>query len=285
MKLSIFPKSTPLPKSKKEKTENAKYFSRPHLPEVVEIDTDETLISVITSFAWSPFIFKQARLQDDFVSTDFLVLDIDSGLTIEAAEARIHEANVACLCLPSTSHKPNAHRFRLILPLSRTITKVEDFLASMKDLAESFPEADPSCLTDYARAYFSSTTDDGFFYEGDLLEPVIAPELIKSSYDGLSTVSSIPVDATLEELVKELYGEPRDYIPEAVAFFLKEAYTGLSGIWNSSLNKACYIMGLQNVPEEVVEDLIAHLAPNPLDKSDLTTIKRSWRDGQRDREE
>lgn len=53
MKISIFPEAAPLPKSKAEKSKEAKYFSRPYLPEVVEVDTDEALLEVVTSFAWS----------------------------------------------------------------------------------------------------------------------------------------------------------------------------------------------------------------------------------------
>lgn len=288
MKLSIFPEVTsPLPKSKDEKKEQAKFASRPYLPEVAEVANEDDLLEIVTSFAWSPFVFKKARLQEDFVSTDFLVLDIDSGLTIEEAEKRVEEANMTCLCVPSTSHSTEAHRFRLIFPLSRTITKIEEFLASMSDLYESFSEADPSCVTDSARYYFAHTKDDGYWFEGELLEPtevkVIEKEVNKFGRADLS--KTVKVDLDTEEIVKELYGEDRLTIPEAVDFFIKNAHTGLEGNWTVSLNRFVFVLSLQGIDDDTIIDLVEYLAPNSLDKTDQNTIKYALRDGKKSREE
>jgi hypothetical protein len=285
MRLSIFPSANPLPKSKKEKNIEAKFFSRPYLPEIAEVENDDQLIDILTQFAWSPFIFKQARLKDDFVSTDFLVLDIDNGLTIPESEDRIIEAGVTALCLPSTSHTPEAHRYRLVFPLSRTITKVDEFVASMEDLMEAFPESDPACK-DWARAYFAGTQDDGYWIEGSLLEPTTPKVEPKNrDYDRPDSSDSIKVDLSIAEIVKELYGKERDLIPEAVDLFIKEAHTGFPGSWNVNLNRVCFVLGLQNVELDAVEDLIAHLAPQTLDKNDKYTIKRAWNQGNETREE
>lgn len=284
MKLSIFPKCLPLPKGKDEKREAAKFASRPYLPEVVEIENDEQLIEIVTSFAYSPFIFKKARLQEDFLSTDFLVLDIDSGLTIQEAEKRIEEANMTCLAVPSTSHTPENHRFRLILPLSRTITKIEEFITSMQDLSEAFPEADPSCLTDSARYYFSGTLDDGFWYEGNLLEPTKPKEEVKSKVERFDATSSTKVDLSVAEIVKELYGKEREFIPESVDYFLKEASTGIPGNFNHSLNRFVFTLALQGIDYDTIYDLVEYLAPNKLDKVDIATIDHSYKDGEKQRE-
>jgi hypothetical protein len=283
MKLSIFRDVNPLP-AKKEKAKESRFASNPYLPEVVEICTDEDLINIVCNFAWSPFIFKGIRSKDTFISTDFLVLDIDDGLRIEDAEKRIEQSKYTCLAVPTTSHTPEQHRYRLIFPLSRTITKVEEFEASILDLMEAFPESDAACK-DYARFFFGSTTVDGFWIEGDLLEPTtpkVEPKV--RDYDRPDTTSSTKVDLSIAEIVKDLYGEEREFIPEAVDFFLKEGSTGLPGFWNFNLNRVCFTLGLQNVEQDVVEDLIAHIAPNPLDKNDLFTIRRSWKQGQEARE-
>lgn len=285
MLLSIFPECNPLPKSKAEKSKAAKFASRPYLPEVVEIENDEQLLDVVCSFAWSPFVFKKARLQEDFVSTDFLVLDIDEGLTIQEAEKRVEEANVTCLCVPSTSHAPEAHRFRLIFPLSRTITNLDEFLASMKDLFESFPESDVQCVTDYARYYFAHTQDDGFWIEAELLEPTtLKVEPKYKDYDRSDILTSTKVDLSIAEIVKELYGEERDRIPEGVDYFLKNANTGLPGNWTCSLNTFVFTLSLQNIPEDVVEDIVVYLAPEPLSKSDISTLKKAYKDGEKNRD-
>jgi len=285
MKLSIFPECKPLPKNKAEKKDAAKFASRPYLPEVVDIENDEQLIEVVTSFAYSPFVFKKARLQEDFLSTDFLVLDIDSGLTIQEAELRIEKMKVTCLCVATTSHKLDAHRFRLLLPLSRTILKLDEFTASMQKLVELFPEADPSCVFDTARYFFSGTLDAGFWIESELLEPTTPKAIPKiRDYDRPDTTSSTKVDLSIAEIVKDLYGEEREFIPEAVDFFLKEGSTGLPGFWNFNINRVAFTLALQGVEEDVVEDFIAHIAPEKLDKNDLFTIRRSWKQGQEARE-
>lgn len=286
MKLSIFSQAEPLPKSKEEKSKEAKYFSRPYLPEIAEVENEDELINLVTNFAWSPFIFKEARLKDDFISTDFLVLDIDSGLTIQEAEARIEEAKITALCLPSTSHRPEAHRYRLIFPLSRPITKVDEFVASMEDLMEAFPESDPACK-DWARAYFAGTLDDGFWYEGELLEPtevkVVEKEVNK--FGRADITKTVKVDLDTEEIVKELYGEERATIPEAVDFFIKNASSGLNGQWTVSLNKFVFVLSLQGIDDDTIIDLVEYLAPNILDKTDQNTIKYALRDGKKAREE
>jgi len=282
MKLSIFPDVKPLP-SKAEKAKESKYASNPHLPEVVEIDNEETLIQVVTSFAWSPFVFKGIRSKDTFISTDFLVLDIDDGLRIEDAEKRIEESNYTCLAVPTTSHTPEHHRYRLIFPLSRTITKVEEFEASILDLMEAFPESDLACK-DYARFFFGSTTVDGFWLEGSLLEPTtpkVEPKI--RDYDRPDTSDSIKVDLSIAEIVKELYGKERDYIPEGVDFFIKEAGTGLPGKWTTSLNAMVFVLTLQGIEEDVILDLLDFLCPAPLDKTDQNTVKYAIRDGKKER--
>ena len=82
MKLSIFPKGKALP-TKAEKAKEARFTSKPFTPDIVEIFTDKDLIDVITKYCWSPFIFKEFRREDNFISVDFLVYDIYKGQTIE----------------------------------------------------------------------------------------------------------------------------------------------------------------------------------------------------------
>jgi hypothetical protein len=285
MKLSIFPECKPLPKSKDEKKDAAKFASRPYLPEVVEIENDEQLLEIVTSFAYSPFVFKKARLQDDFLSTDFLVIDIDSGMTIEESEAKVEQLGLTCLCVATTSYTPEAHRFRLIFPTSRTISKLDEFVASMQKLVEHFPSADLSCVTDSARYYFAGTLENGYWIEGSLLEPTtpkVEPKI--RDYDRPDTSDSIKVDLSIAEIVKELYGKEREYIPEGVDYFIRNGSTGLPGFWNFNLNRVCFILGLQGVEEDVVEDFVAHIAPEKLDKNDLFTIRRSWKQGKEAKE-
>ena len=276
MKLSIYPRVNFLPKNKDEKALQSKLASNPNLPQILEIGTEEDLINAVTSYGWSPSIFSGVRHNDNFVSTDFMSLDIDSGLRIEDAEKRVQSLGLACLCLPSPSHTQELHKFRLIFPMVKTILNREDFDATWDFLQKQFPELDTQC-SDYARWYAPSKMEDGFWQDGEFLVPKKAPQVQPSSFNLKETQVDVPED--LAEIVKLLYGKERETIPEAVEFFLTNAHTGLSGLWISSLNAFCFSLSLSGVDESVIWQTVEKLAPLPLDKKDCYQIKKSIIDG------
>ena len=284
MKLSIFPKCKALPKSKEEKQKNARFTSRPHLPEIVEVKNEDDLIDVITNYSWSPFVFEDFRRQDGFIFTDLAVFDIDDGMTIDQAEKVIEELEIACLCMPSTSHTEDHHRFRLIFPLSRSIRDKDEYKETMMKLGEYF-EYDPSCLTDTARFYYGSTDEDGFFISGDLYTPVKPKPKLSESFDRSKYSDTIEVGEEVEDVVRALYGEDREKIPEQVDFFIRNAHTGLQGTWHNSANSFVFTLALQNVPFERVAAVFEELAPEPLDAHDEYLLERSYADGQAKRED
>lgn len=277
MRLSIFPEAKAHPKNKEEKHAEAKKFSTPNLPQVVEILNDDQLVNYVTNYAWSPFIFDGFRREENFVSTDFLVYDVDEGLTIPECEKIIESHKLCCLCLPSPSHSDEAHRFRIILPLSRTITNLEVYSETWKRGAELFGVADEQCK-DGCRGYFGCTTNDGFWIEGDFFTPII-PEPVQSGTSQFTQGYMIEVTDDIDKLVQDIYGEKRDKIPEAVDFFIKNAHTQLPGKWNSSLNSFVFSLTLSGVNDTIIHDVCEQLAPLPLDKKDQYQIKRAIRDG------
>lgn len=281
MKLSIYPKVNFLPKNKDDKILQSKLASNPNLPQVLEIATDEDLIEAVTSYGWSPSLFSGFRHNDNFISADFMSLDIDSGLTIEEAEKRIQKLELACLCLPSPSHTEQAHRFRLIFPMAKTILNKDDFDATWNWLLTQFPEIDKQC-SDYARWYAPSKMEAGFWQDGDFLVPKKAPEKPSTSYNLKETQVEVPEE--LGEIVKLLYGKERDFIPEAVEFFLTNARTGLPGLWINSLNSCVFSLALSGVDATIIEEVIAKVSPEPLDKKDIYQINRSIKDGTKARE-
>jgi hypothetical protein len=285
MELSIFPKAKALPASKDEKQREAKFTSKPHMPVVVKCNTDEQLIDIICNNAWSPSVFSEYRNQSNFLYTDFMVLDIDDGMTIDEAMAEVEDIDLTCLCMPSTSHTDDEHRFRLIFPLLKRIDNKATFSATMEALTEHFP-ADPSCIGDTARFFFGAKPTDGFFHEGDLLEPQkpkISPK--KGRKELPSLTDRVEVGESLEELVEALYGEKREEIPEQVAYWLEEAPSGLHGEWHNTCNSAIFTLGLQGVAFEVVEDVFRTIAPDELDDHDEYLLERAWHDGYNSREE
>jgi hypothetical protein len=261
MKLSIFPKSKALP-VKEEKGKEARFTSKPYYPEIREFTTHEDLIEIICNNAWSPSLFEEFRRQDGFISTDLIVLDIDDGMTVEEAEDVVHKLDIAALCIPSTSFSEELHKFRLVFPLAKTITRADVFSATMAKLAEYFP-ADPACLGDVARFFFGGKLVQGFWFESKLLEPVKPPEKVrKVSKMDFSTHESVVVGESLEELVEALYGESRTKIPESIAYYLTHAPENLSGEWYCRSNSFLFTCGLLDLDRDVVSEVFFSLYPH-----------------------
>jgi hypothetical protein len=281
VKLSIFRQANWLPKTKDEKSQQGRLASHPNLPDTVEISNDDELVHYVTSFAWSPSVFSGSRKDENFVSADFMTLDVDSGMTIAEAEKRAQKLDLCCLCLPSPSYTEKEQKFRLVFPLAKTIFNDRDFDATWDWLQEQFPELDRQC-SDEARYYCPSKLDDGFFQDGAMLVPVKAKQ--EEPQSSFSTEQQILVTEDLAELVKQIYGKPREKIPEAVSFFLQNAGTGLPGLWVNSLNAFAFSLSLSGVDGSIIEQVTEQLAPNPLDSTDLYQIKRAVRDGKKSRE-
>ena len=278
MRLTIFPEVSPLPKNKEEKHQQSKKASTGILKTV---NTDEELVQLVTTYAWSPFVFENnRRLADNFISCDLLTYDIDSGLSIDECSSIIESQKLCCLCLPSPSHTDKNPRFRIILPLARTITSAEVYAETWLRGAELFGVVDPQCR-DTARFFFSCTADDGFWQEGELFSPVVPVEK-SPDYSGNSSNSLIEVTEDINDLVEQIYGEKRTKIPEAVDFFIRNAGTGIPGHWVNSLNAAVFSLALSGVSEEVITEVFEKLAPNPLDAKDRYQLKRAIKDGQRE---
>tara|TARA_R110001606_G_scaffold9032_1_gene39431 strand:+ start:3757 stop:4605 length:849 start_codon:yes stop_codon:yes gene_type:complete len=259
MKLSIFPKAQALP-SKEDKGKQARFTSKPYLPEILEFVTHEDLIEVICNHAWSPFIFEEYRSQDGFCSADVLAFDIDNGQTIEEAEAMVHKLDIAALCIPSTSHTDDAHRFRLIFPLAKTITKADAYKATYSKVAEYF-SVDPACK-DVARFFFGGKLVDGFWYEGKLLEPVKPVRVVKAAVERYNSREAVVVGDSIEELVVALFGESRTKIPDCVAHFLENAPDNLDGQWYNSSNSFLFTCGLMGLDKDRITDVFFSLYPH-----------------------
>ncbi len=278
MLISIFPEVKALP-SKSEKGKEARFASKPHHPMTVDIKSEDDLISAITENAWSPNIYNGYRLQANFIQTDFMTLDIDDGMTIEESESIVEGLGIASLCLPSTSHTEEAHRFRLVFPLAKTITDDGEFEATMKYLAEIFP-ADPSCVNDKSRFYFGCRLDAGYWSEGALLVPrhsAKKPSVMSTIVS--STKTMVSVGEELEEHVLALYGSKQDEIPEQVSYFLENAHTGLTGEWHNAANSFLFTLGLQGIDFDKIEEVFTAVSPEDLDQHDEYLLGRATEEG------
>ena len=280
MLISIYEKANYSAKSKDDKITLSRLTSYPNTPTTKEVANIDSLIELITSYSWSPSIFNGVRHNDNFISADFMAIDVDNGMKIEEAERIVQKLGVAALCLPSSSHTPELHKYRLVFPLVKTIYTKKVFDATWDYLLGMFPALDPSC-SDYARQYIRSSMDDGFYQDGEFLMPVEPQEEEYPQYN----VSDVQIEVTedIQKLVEDLFGKNKRTVSESVDFFLKNAHTGLSGIWTNSLNAAVFSLSLSGLEEDVIMSVIEQIAPNPLDKKDIYQIKRSCKDGSRKR--
>lgn len=281
MELSVFEKIT-LPTSKDEKKRLSFFSSKPHLPKLMSCNSTEELIDIVTNRGWSPFVFDGYRAQKSFLRTNFLVLDIDDGLTISDALDRVKKLGLYCVCLPTASHTKELNKYRLIFVTDLVIDKVDTFKENMNTLVKDFPESDPSCVTDCARFYFGCKfSDDGFVYEGDLIK-VIEPKKITNKKPSNTLVA---VSDDIIDQVKGIYGKERSYLPECVSHFIKNASTGIDGNWIISLNAFVFTLSTQGFTYESIYSTVDMLAPDELDYKDEDCIDRAYKDGQDVREQ
>lgn len=272
MKISVFTQIG-LPKNKEEKRVLSKFSSYPHLPEEERVNNLDTLIHITTNWGWSPFTFKGHRKQDNFLSCDFAVLDIDDSLTIEDAKKRVKELNYLCICMPTASHTKELNKFRLIFPLSKSIKESRRINSTMRLLFNAFPEADRSCLNDTSRFYFPcKKSDDGFIHRtSNLLMPQrFVPMKAKPKKNGVTTQSD-----EVQKYSKTLFGEIT-YLPDFVVHFMENAHSGLPGVWNSTLNRVAFTLALKGANLETIVEFFENHAPEELDDNDMTTINSAF---------
>ena len=129
----------------------------------------EDVPQLVTRTAYSPSLFKERhRLNKNFLSADALVLDVDNG-GLSNGGPSIEQApeifkGFRAIIAPTKNHqkekrtkteiKPACNRYRVIIPLSRSIDKSEDFRATRQRAFERWPFIDD--CRDEARYYAPS---------------------------------------------------------------------------------------------------------------------------------
>lgn len=276
MQISIFPKAKAHPSSKDEKVYNAKLASN---PVIVEVEDEETLYDLITSYVWSPSIFSKFRKESDFLHCDVIALDIDDGMTISEAEAICKKHNMMAFIAPSPSYSPEHHKFRIIFPLVTRITVIAVYKATWQYLKAKFP-LDLQC-SDLARFYFSCLPDpeNSIYVDGDMLKSAI-PRNLWDNEELLNNQEFVSSDNIADKTTLSLlYGEIPDKINKTVANFFENAHTGMSGEWTCSLNAAIFTLTLMGISDETILSAVQKVSPEPLDGRDMDTIEKAIKDG------
>lgn len=125
----------------------------------------DTLLESLGNFLQGSIVYSNItwktnhRRKDNAIldSINLLVLDIDSGLTIQ----EVLEFDFKALLLTTTSHTDEHHKFRVLIPCAKNISfeNHEDFKLFMSTVDEKYFDscADKTCL-EAGRAYISTNS-------------------------------------------------------------------------------------------------------------------------------
>jgi hypothetical protein len=117
------------------------------------------LSEIILNNSYSAMVFGgNARSEANFLSTDLMALDFDGGLTLEEAQTLFAPYRHVIATTRNHQKKKNnivCDRFRVLLPLERTVTSVEEYRATWDAFKERYPAMDPACK-DLARLWYAS---------------------------------------------------------------------------------------------------------------------------------
>lgn len=230
---------------------------------VIKVDSLEEVAVLATMSDWAPGVFKEnARSAANFKQVEFLVLDVDSGCTLEEAKEKFKDYAHAILTSRNHQKEKNgvvADRFRVILPLIEPVCTQADYEATWLEAQAKWPFIDKSCK-DVSRMYYMS------------------PELVELSPDGLE----IPVKYGITPAKPELPDKPlneRGSLWKATLDFL--VHGAPAGERHLALVKCVSNMREQGYTQDEVETMIEAMTHLPtadwtqagLNSKDKYTIK------------
>lgn len=120
-----------------------------------DLTAKELLAAIKKGYAFCAPFANGKRKQAHFAATGFLAVDVDRGLTIEAATSDPFFLSFASFLYKTPSHTDTAHRFRIVFELEQPIDDAEAMRHALTGLVIRFG-ADQAC-TDACRIFFGSS--------------------------------------------------------------------------------------------------------------------------------
>jgi putative DNA primase/helicase len=154
---------------------------------------------ITTGFAWMPsLVGRNHRRQQRYCNKAFVMaLDCDTGWTMqEAIEHPLIKAMAAAI-VPSSSHTPEHHKFRIIFVLDRPIEGHQNIRRYITALMALIPGMDRSCK-DASRFFFGAEGAEVFHLNEYALLPV---ELLMMAADAID--ASEPVNQRIAKEKRE----------------------------------------------------------------------------------
>ncbi len=138
---------------------NAKFENR-------DIDAETLAGEIKNGYAFCAQHKPGGRKRAGFIAAGYLAVDIDSGLTLEAARADPYFQRYATILYTTPSHSADAHRFRVVFELEQPITDPERMKQALTGLTARFG-GDSACV-DACRMFFGSTASTPEVYGNKL---------------------------------------------------------------------------------------------------------------------
>ncbi|HEY5688545.1 MAG TPA: DUF5906 domain-containing protein [Yeosuana sp.] len=220
----------------------------------------------IQSNAWSPATFKDnSRNKENFLGTYVIGLDFDGGVSSANIIHKLSTLGFSYSITASKSHNKEKNgaveeRFRVVIPLTRQITNPEEYAATWQFVNSMFPECDQACKN-VDRYYAASPGSIALETNGAHLNPVAATTPIRGHI-------------TPQKNSKSRTG----ILHKDVIYFIENAGS-LNGKFNTSLNKAAFMLARGGVSEEVARVILESVSPNAFDSSDNSTFKSGYEGG------
>ena len=209
---------------------------------------------------WAPAIFKEKRRTiATAIQTDYIVLDVDSGATVEQAEADMETLACSYALVLSKSHTKELNRFRIIIPLASPIKTDSQFKANFAKLQETLPYIDPACK-DISRFFYPATTWHAAVVDKEFYAP------IEAAVPVLQKDTNVLQNSTERG---ELWKSTLKFLLEGAA----------PGNWHFEMHKAVRNMREQGYTQDEVLDKmqkmceLSEYAQGVLDTHDLNLIR------------
>lgn len=113
---------------------------------------------ILNGRAWTPGLFKcNTRRNDTFISSEFVVFDLDNNVSVADALHNSFMRQYAMLVHPSASSSPQCYKTRVIFRLSEPVEGVERYRTIARALAEYIGMGVDPASWKPAQPYFGST--------------------------------------------------------------------------------------------------------------------------------
>jgi len=158
-----------------------------------------TVFELITvdGLATSAALNCDNRKEENFVSRDLIMVDIDSGMTIPQLFEDEFYNQLAAGFYTTPSHTDSAHRFRIMFRLETPLTVAQDVVKLNRMLLRQYTQADAACV-DATRIFFGSPDCVLREFKTQIVPHWVVMELI-SQYNACETAQQITHSAVAHE--------------------------------------------------------------------------------------